>query len=199
MDSKKQLKRQLGFLSRSSALCDGGDTDEAIRIAVSIRVLVHNSTTSHALSRQLGADNIKLLSTCGDPLGDLSRLVFFDGFGGIVSPAGIRPKLGHCAADSKKMVPVGEWWPQIVYVAQGIRFSRKSIVLCAANQDGGAHVDPELDPDYKLLTTPGSTGVFVTVRNGESKVQLLDDYHLRALRQMAYELLSSPELLALAT
>jgi len=42
-DFELQLDRQLNFLRRSCAAFDGGAFDEAVRIALTIRVLVHNT------------------------------------------------------------------------------------------------------------------------------------------------------------
>src|SRR5437899_1143187 len=60
----EHLTKQLEFLKRSSASFDSGHTDEAIRIAVVIRVLVHNSRSSTSLLRHLRATAIPLTSTC---------------------------------------------------------------------------------------------------------------------------------------
>jgi hypothetical protein len=48
------LDEQLGFLERSSAAFDEGYEDEAKRLAVTLRVLLHETTQSHSLLRQLG-------------------------------------------------------------------------------------------------------------------------------------------------
>ena len=49
-----QLKRQLGFLQKSCAAFDAGDADEAIRIAVTLRVLLHDFNQSISLLTHLG-------------------------------------------------------------------------------------------------------------------------------------------------
>lgn len=68
-------------------------------------------------------------------------------------------------------------------------------MLAAADKDGGAHVDAELDPDYETamlnlkirFSTNGELPDFETVLEN----------HLIYIRQMGHELLNSPELLAL--
>lgn len=49
-----QLRRQLGFLERSCTTFDAGDADEAIRIAVTLRVLLHDTPQSTSLLTHLG-------------------------------------------------------------------------------------------------------------------------------------------------
>ncbi|MGO6883290.1 hypothetical protein ACC702_31980 [Rhizobium ruizarguesonis] len=49
-----QLKRQIGYLERSCGDFDRGDHDEAIRIAVTLRVLLHDTNNSTSLLTHLG-------------------------------------------------------------------------------------------------------------------------------------------------
>jgi hypothetical protein len=90
-------------------------------------------------------------------------------------------------------MPVKGWWEQFV-IARGPAFvlSRKIIVLTAANKDGGAHVDDELPEEYLQLIR----GVYEKISVGEP--EFVSDHHLLYLRQMAYEILNSPELTQLA-
>ena len=50
----KQLRRQLTFLRNSAASYDGGYPEEALRIGVVIRVLLHDTKYSTSLLKQLG-------------------------------------------------------------------------------------------------------------------------------------------------
>src|SRR5208283_1964913 len=62
-DFKKDLGMHLKFLRSSAAAFDSGQTDEAIRMAVSMRVLLHDTKASTSLLTHLKAKNIPLLST----------------------------------------------------------------------------------------------------------------------------------------
>lgn len=85
----------------------------------------------------------------------------------------------------------------IVYVlGSGARLSRREIVLTAANKDGGAHVDSALTPEYEALAQHGSVGYFMSSMRESTNEQPFTDAHFVAVRQMAYELLNSPELLS---
>ena len=95
-------------------------------------------------------------------------------------------------------IPVSKWWDQVVFVGGSAQLSRRKIVLSAANQDGGAHVDEALNPGYKALTSDGFAG-FVFHSDGQTAIERpLIGAHYVALRQLAHEILTSPELLAIA-
>lgn len=199
------LLRQLRFLERSSAAYDAGFQDEAIRIATCIRVLIHDTARSTSLLNHLGATGIHLLSTCrdisrlvdgSDPFYAGARMQFFNGMA-VMGDGGYRVKLGN--GPVKETITVQEWWDQTVYVLDSrTRLSRRDIVLAAANKDGGAHVDERLTPEYELLIAPGSLGILISQQESGLTERPISDGHFVALRQMAYELLNSPELLALA-
>lgn len=57
-----------------------------------------------------------------------------------------------------------DWWNEIIFDDRENKFTRKDIVTFVANQDGGAHVDPELNESYAKLTKMNSLGW--TDRNG---------------------------------
>lgn len=189
---KDQLRRQLRFIETSGTHFDDGNDDESIRVAMAIRVMLHNTRKSTSLLTQLGAnDRVKLLSTvgaiavpakgCADGVSDI--------FGG--GRRLVNPRLGRHSGAA--FVDVPSWWNQIFLARDGIAASRQSAVLMATNKDGGAHVDEDIGPIGALLRDGG----FWTdgVMHGQSVD--LSDIHLVALRQFGYELLNSPDLWAL--
>src|SRR5215210_4761385 len=60
---QQELKKQLGFLRRSCQWYDNGEVDEAIRIAVPIRTIIHDTSRSTSLLTHLNATGIKLWSS----------------------------------------------------------------------------------------------------------------------------------------
>lgn len=63
----RQMAEQERFLRSSIKAFDDGDNAEAKRLAVSIRVLVHDSRTSHSLLHQLGVlERLSWLDTAGE-------------------------------------------------------------------------------------------------------------------------------------
>ena len=173
---------------------DAGALHEAIRLATSIRVIVHNTKNSTSLLSHLGARHIRLLSTVA--ANEISKGTFmFHGLGGMSFDGDGR--MGHMPllekAGTSLPTKVEDWWDQVVYVSRPHRVRRRDLVLGAANQDGGAHVDRKLAPTYEML----QKNFLFAVQPGKPD-RVVDTIHLMGLRQLAYEVLSSRDLLALA-
>jgi hypothetical protein len=198
MDFNLHLKKQIGFLERSCQSYDQEFHDEAIRIATVIRVLIHNTKSSTSLLKHLNSTTIKLLSTCPDTTTPKTLMFYGMGVSRITGngETSYFPSLG--GSPTKDSIPVSKWWDQTIFILNtNTRLRRRDIVLAAANKDGGAHVDKKLSPDYEKLSSDGSVGTFIYSKNGkESKIEI-KNAHLSALRQMAYEILNSPELLSI--
>lgn len=67
-DLRSQLKNQFDFLRSSAKDYDEGRTNEAKRIATSIRVLVHDTKESTSLLTQLNRKNILFYDTAKKPI-----------------------------------------------------------------------------------------------------------------------------------
>lgn len=192
----EHLKKQIKFLERSCESYDNGYVDEGVRIATIIRVLIHNTKSSTSLLKHLNATTINLATSTTDPS---PQTISYMGMGAIryengqikyLPNLGLLPFSGH--------VPVSKWWDQVVMVVdKGHRITRKQIVLGAANNDGGAHVDSKLNKEYEALAQDGVMGVICSTSGGVESREPTRDVHLLSLRQMAFELLNSPELLKL--
>ncbi|WP_139809497.1 hypothetical protein [Prescottella equi] len=163
------LARQVGFLDRSSSAFDQGEVDEALRLATSIRVLVHDTRQSNSLLGQLKAktamrfwDTARYESDIADAINQFEEQLARDSGGGKVLsdiPPGI---LIPSAPMQTWVAPLdqapgvwrrfGWWWnTPIMRSTDGHRFTRKDLVLIMANQDGGAHVDSTIDEHYADL------------------------------------------------
>src|ERR1700734_1376727 len=87
-DLRSHLTRQIRFLQQSCKSYDEGFKDEGIRIAVIIRILMHETRNQRPLLRNLDAMHINLTTTCSGPS---ERAVMYSGFGTIsFSDAGIK-------------------------------------------------------------------------------------------------------------
>jgi hypothetical protein len=194
---QQHLTKQLGFLVRSCKSYDEGHIDEGIRIATVIRVLVHDTKNCVSLLKHLGATSINLASTVANV--DASRAVMFWGMGQFTmsqSNIAYRPNLDENSI--KISLPAIMWWNQIVYVYGSLKLSRKTIVLGAADKDGGAHVDAKLTPEYAALTRSGAIGSLVYEAHNFHVTVPIENAHLGYIRQMGHEILRSPELNKLA-
>lgn len=70
-----RLTEQLNFLRRSSDQYDHGVEDEAIRLAVALRILFYDKPRSHSLLQQLGLDGTKMQSSLHNSQGGWMRLL----------------------------------------------------------------------------------------------------------------------------
>jgi hypothetical protein len=205
-DFKEYLRMHLNFLVKSSAAFDRGDIDECVRIALGIRILLHDTPKSTSLLTHLNAKHIFLTSTCQPipetAISSSSTMVFMRT---MMTPNGPQAQVRASLDDGPPIsyhLKAGDWWNQTVVVlprGQDRRVSRKDIILVAANKDGGAHVDENLTPQYEILKQRGGTLQFVVWRiDGVEGKNEFEDLHAQFIRQMAYELLTSPALMAVA-
>src|SRR5437879_7115642 len=108
----EQLRRQLRFLDRSSKAYDEGFSDEAIRIATSVRILIHETKRQTPLIRHLNASNIRLASVVR---GASPTAMFYMGMGRIeTSSFGAKYYARTTPEIIKSYLPVTEWWAQCV-------------------------------------------------------------------------------------
>lgn len=187
---RTRLTEQLGFLIKSASEYDRGDTSEARRLSVALRVLLHNHGQSRALLQQLGhRDTIAFLDTCG-PLSTTNLLTDYPM---VVMRIGAdtqyAPRLGELynAVPNRKIM-FEKWWNNAVIRSPqvNVTFSRRELVLSVADQDGGAHVDPEIDEKYARLSRTMEFG-FMEHKDGVARpVPLIELAHIR---QIAYEVL----------
>ncbi len=146
-DLAAHLKRQLIFFRNSVAAYDNGCVEEAIRIGVVIRVLCHDTQSSVSLLKQMGQKaTLRLVTTAktlsNDVLADMD-------FGELMAGMTFGRTLEYDAVpEGSPAILCADWWEQPVFIRDKKAYTRKDVVLSAANKDGGAHVD---NPDAKLL------------------------------------------------
>jgi hypothetical protein len=190
-----ELRAQVGHLSRSAEAYDDGHEDEAARLAVSMRVLLHDGAGPGSLLRQLGLlADLRFVDTSlsqralrpdhpGRDAGLASMEVAFGRGGRYV------PLLADVAADRKRPpVPFGMWWTKTIYRSAGL--SRRDLVLALADTDGGAHVDPRLAANYAGLTRQNTLGWSYQDSNGRS-IEFEGNAAKASIRQMTWEVLET--------
>lgn len=180
---------QLDFIGRSCEAYDQGHTAEAKRLAVTLRVLFHDTRSSTSLLRQLD----RLDTQFCDTLSPLTGISVVPEMGLIVQhwgPHGVEYKAPLDTVANSRFIDFDDWWSGVICkMPDGETVSRSSLVLTAANQDGGAHVDPALDGLYHSLAHENGLG-FVT-NNGGVDQPPMGDPTKAALRQIAHETLKS--------
>lgn len=152
-----KLREQMGFLRASVERFYKGDFAESLRIAAIIRTLVHESGKSKPLLKQLRPDglDLQIQEIAGEEkpsVDEIYRFVVSVRLGPVVAPA-VDLGCTHYALSS-----IGAWWCRTVFAFRSrlgtwMTYTRKRIILILANREGGAHVDPEVDPDYARLLT----------------------------------------------
>lgn len=167
------LMEQLQFLHASAQAYDAGSVSEFRRLAATMRLLFHSTSKSHSLASQLGIVATRLFHDASFPFDPRNQLSHSGavriGFGGPAGRNGAVPlPLFDQSPVPPRRISFEPWWNGVVFVdTQRVEFSRADVILAVANQDGGAHVDPQLDRDYSELTRGNSLGLFETLDGRE--------------------------------
>lgn len=183
------LGEQLEFLKLSCVSFDNGFEGEIKRLAVSVRVLVHDTGASTSLLSLTNKKNVKFLDTA-EPYNDENLLSHSSLVQIHMTAVGTKPMAFLDADIHLNWIGFDAWWNGIVFVdQQKNEFSRKDIVLYLANKDGGAHVDHEIDERYYNLRNKNSLG-WVTI-SGDGRQIAGEDHVPATMRQIAHELIKS--------
>ena len=185
----------LQFLESSTAAFDAGYLGEAKRIAVSLRVLFHETAQSHSILAQLGERQRPLVDT-SHPYNP-RNIVSHHGLVAMKITGG-EEALFFAPLDSRAIAPrltrFGDWWEKDIVIKEGQKgatYTRRSLVLFAANKDGGAHVDPHLDPSFEGLKDGSGIGWVVTGFSNQTDGSFIPDVQAHSIRQIAYEVKES--------
>ena len=193
-----KLTQQLTWLERSAAAYDAGDRDEALRMSVPLRVLLHDTNKSHSLLRQLNVKRtVRFCSTAALPNGERRVWCSLTNVQLRGRPVAVAygPRLDQAPP---RFAPFKTWWgEEIVYAVDptvGRDLYRRDVVLLAAHKGGGAHVDPKVSASWEWLEQ-GAGGLITNLpADGPASTTLFADAHLAALRQITYEILHTPDL-----
>lgn len=194
----KHLNDNIRFLEISSNSFDQGYFEEAKRLAVTIRVLVHDTINSNSVLKQLDlkeGNNFYNTSSPYNPkniveYSGLVRLQFDSS--GINYKAPLSESI-DMPGRANEFIPFSDWWNGIIIKDnKGITYTRKQLVLILANKDGGAHVDPNISEDYKALREADRTNWAYVQENGSEETSTpIKNVEFHSMRQIAYELMVS--------
>jgi len=201
-DLKTHLKEQIAFMILSCRSFDQGFSAEAKRMALTVRVLLHDTKSSKSLLTQMNRKSMLFYDTAYDydprnlmaTMGLIMMRMGADG-PGYVAPLDDGPPSRY----KKGKVPFDQWWNKVVFVdTKHNVLTRKDLVLAVCNKDGGAHIDRRLDKAYADLARFGSLGWIFEVDGVQ--VEPATPPELTGVRQIAHEVLKSlkdgfPELL----
>lgn len=186
-DIEEHLERQLRLLQKSCAEYDGGDTDEAGRIATIIRILAYDHGQSRSLLSQLSMKGIAFMASAPvisgrNLLGDAPlTMMQMNGAG-----AGYVPRLNDGPPYTPRSISFDDWWNEaVIRLHDDSRLTRGELVLMMTNQDGGAHVDPEIDALYHRIAK--TNGLGWNWFSGERSGDVIGEA-AATIRQIAFEL-----------
>ena len=189
------LKEQIAFMLKSAESYDNGFEGEARRLAVSIRILVHDTSQSKSLLGQLGKKNIGFLDTANrfNPNNLLTSncltMMRATSENGKLQGRYVAPLDDLPPSRANIKIPFDVWWSTNIIYKDNKKnmFTRKDLVLSVANTDGGAHIDPKLDEAYAQFSRFNSLG-WKIFKDG-----VAEDFQntpvLPSIRQIAHELL----------
>jgi len=191
------LKDQIAFMKQSTDSYDKGFEGEAKRLAVAIRILVHDTQESKSLLTSLGKKNINFYDSASDyhPNGVvvshsglvLKKFMFPKGGGEYEAPLDDLPP----SRNKNKKVNFDQWWDNRIVIrdSQKNTFTRKDLVRTVANTEGGAHVDLNLNQAYANLSRFHSLGW--KFFRGEVAEDFKNNPALPSIRQIAHEVLKT--------
>lgn len=93
-------------------------------------------------------------------------------------------------ATAPRLTRFGRWWEKDIVIKEGQSgkaYTRRSLVLFAANKDGGAHVDTHLDTSFEGLKDGSGIGWTVTGFSSQTDGSFIPDVQAHSIRQIAYE------------
>lgn len=210
---REHLREQIGFLRDSCARFDEGNLAYAKQASLNLRVLLHDTASSRSLLGLLGfKGRMSFLDTAGQMLDAnlatsanlvIMRMRVVDEVGN-VEPSYIpvlddyqhRTHLNRPTAFGKTREPAAgramkfdAWW-NLNVVRDDTRklFSRRQLVLALCNQDGGGHIDPDVDAAYYRLSRSNSLG-YVALGGGAETA--FGSPVPASIRQIAHEILRS--------
>jgi hypothetical protein len=196
-DLEEQLREQIRFLERSCSIYDDADVAAAKEIATRLRLLLHDprpasTSKSRSLLGQLNAKNDRpfwnsavpnhpanLLTHCG--------LVCMS-FNTVTQRVSCVPHLDDPPSPPRSSSFAAWWEEEIFHGKDGVTFTRNLLVRSVADQDGGAHVDPDFSDDYAALARGNAYGWTAVNADGSGPVRPPE---LPAIRQIGHELLKS--------
>ncbi len=195
-DYPNKLKRQLELLWKACREFDDGDPDKAIEIAVRLRVILHSTNSSTSALKHLNAESINLISTIKREDSALPRPALFEGGLTIFRGKGWVAALDDVS--KRRLVPFHDWWEsEIVAIYPGnYEYTRRRIVTDTTNKDDGAHIVEKI-PGRLMTLIEGPWKSLDRASDGTTIVRSHTNQHFQYLRQIAYEVLHSEELLDL--
>lgn len=91
------------------------------------------------------------------------------------------------APGARNLLTTDKWLKEAIFKTASITFTRFKLISVIANTEGGAHVDPIIDPEYYAIAKANGAGWSFTTSKGQ-EIPLGNPFPAM-LRQLCYEVL----------
>lgn len=195
-DLTRALNEQLQLLATYADQYDSGNHVIAKPMATTLRVLCHDSRTSKSLLGQLHFKTRCFYDTAASPDKmspgfDYKKEKLVGSFLGIIGMTHTAELIPYLDSQENRRFfgfsTFDDYWNRVILLdGHKNPFARKEIVLSVANEDGGSHVDPGLNAEYRALTRDNSMMII-----GQKGGVFHDLNHIASalLRQITHEIL----------
>jgi hypothetical protein len=201
-DINNKVKDQVQLLKLACLNYDNGNEIAALNIANTLRVLLHDTTYADGTPNSISAlthiskKNIGYLDTCRPNTN--TKLTFTGLIGYLIE--GVHDGIGGTAkyypllnkSLTNDWLDFNTWWNGVIFqTPSGSTLTRQVLTIKATNQEGGAHIDENIDERFDNFRYHYSGGVSVKgIKSGV--VKAFDNIPVYpALRQIGYEVLES--------
>jgi len=172
---------QLRLLRKSCGNDERWDFAEGHNIVTRLRVLLHQTHLSHSLLEQLNMRNGKFLNSMGPG----NTLVIASTYG--PWPRFLMPYSPWSESDC---ISFDDWWENSSITVAKVKSPRKELVTMLANQEGGAHVDPEMKAGLAELRRNGTGWSYIYDDGSHAP---MNRFEIGTARAIGFEVLWSLE------
>jgi len=168
-----RLREQRDFLQSEITEYSKGQAHFAYKIGSTLRTIFHKTPASTPILPEL-AEKFGIKLVFKGNVGQVDEyVVLYIGF-----QTGNWPPNPAPLSTQKNFQ---DYWNEVIYAEGAVRYTRKQLVLFAANRLGGSHVDPEI-PANLLRTVQGTVRLCSTQLGEEAIIT-------RAVAETGYEVL----------
>jgi hypothetical protein len=158
-----KLQEQVELLHQLGIMYDTVSPVAALPLATCLRVILHNTGSSHAILHQLGLELQLYFRDTSMHVDPANMLPAHNGLVVMELTAGVGaryvPRLKGQGEIENMDLPFAQWWEAMVLRDNdGRTWTRRKLVLELANKEGGAHLDRRQPESIKALEHENSMG-----------------------------------------
>lgn len=156
---RNALNEQRHLLKTAIQGMAAGDLAQALHVATTIRVLVHETGASKPLLKHLDGNYLEMPilertpeTASATPPGVKAITYYCPVSAQIKAPEGTVSLITELKIEDHTISKLGAWWANACMMLPGIGpVTRREVILGLSNKEGGAHVDADIPEKYKNL------------------------------------------------